>query len=151
MNGLLFQFSTEVKLPAWGFEQQEVTCASSGRHDLTLWYVENNSNPLLPEDTKRISYKPASFISKFIESHKKMWHINKNLVEPHVYESQPTSWPFLLRGISYWGENNRNVYLLGNAIVWWAVTAFIGIFGLICLFTQLSLKLENQFEGFQGC
>ncbi|CAI4058127.1 hypothetical protein N7582_001026 [Saccharomyces uvarum] len=136
-----YLFSHEVKLPAWGFEQQEVTCASSGRHDLTLWYVENNSNPLLPEDTERISYKPASFISKFIESHKKMWHINKNLVDSHVYESQPTTWPFLLRGISYWGENNRTVYLLGNAVVWWAVTAFIGVFGLIVITELFSWQL----------
>ncbi|SCU97083.1 LAFA_0G09648g1_1 [Lachancea sp. 'fantastica'] len=134
-------FSHEVKLPKWGFEQQEVTCASQGKEHLTLWYIEGNSHPYLPEDAERVSYKTPGFFAKLIESHQKMWHINKNLVEPHIYESKPHSWPFLLRGINYWGHDHRTVYLLGNAIVWWLVTAFIGLFALIVAYELISWQL----------
>ncbi|AMD21726.1 HFL130Wp [Eremothecium sinecaudum] len=131
MTGCLL-FSHEVKLPKWGFEQQEVTCATQGKPHLTLWYVESNSHPLLPEDAERVSYRKPTFFEKVKESHIRMWHINKNLKEPHVYQSDPISWPFLLRGISYWAKDNRQVYFIGNAIVWWSVTAFIGVFAFIC-------------------
>lgn len=129
-----YLFSHEVKLPKWGYEQQEVTCANSGRPDLLVWYIEGNTNDDLPEDAERISYKPSSFLEKLIETHKRMWRINNNLVESHIYESQPTSWPFLLRGIGYWSSKHRQVYLLGNAILWWSVSAFIGLFAMIVMF-----------------
>ncbi|SCV04347.1 LANO_0G09648g1_1 [Lachancea nothofagi CBS 11611] len=137
-------FSHEVKLPKWGFEQQEVTCASQGKEHLTLWYVEANYHPQLPEDAERVSYKKPGFFEKLIESHQRMWHINKNLVEPHIYESKPHSWPFLLRGINYWGENHKQVYLLGNAVVWWSVTAFIGIFALVVSSELISWQLGYE-------
>ncbi|QLQ78040.1 hypothetical protein HG537_0A02870 [Torulaspora globosa] len=129
-----YLFSHEVKLPKWGYEQQEVTCAHSGRPDLLVWYVEGNTNDFLPKEAERISYKPSSFFQKLMESHEKMWKINKNLVESHVYESLPSSWPFLLRGIGYWSSKHRHVYLLGNAILWWSVSSFIGIFAMIIMF-----------------
>lgn len=134
-------FSHEVKLPKWGFEQQEVTCASQGKPHLTLWYIEGNSHPLLNETSERVSYKEPTFLEKLVESHQKMWHINKNLNEPHIYESKPHSWPFLLRGINYWGHDHKQVYLLGNAIVWWSVTAFIAIFGLLVGYELLAWQL----------
>ncbi|SCU82035.1 LADA_0C02608g1_1 [Lachancea dasiensis] len=134
-------FSHEVKLPKWGFEQQEVTCASQGKQHLTLWYIEGNTHPLLPQDAERVSYKMPGFLGKFLESHQRMWHINKNLVEPHIYESKPYTWPLLMRGINYWGENHKQVYLLGNAIMWWSVTAFIGLFAVLVLGELISWQL----------
>ncbi|SSD59841.1 probable Dolichyl-phosphate-mannose--protein mannosyltransferase 1 [Saccharomycodes ludwigii] len=133
MTGCLL-FSHDVKLPKVG--QQEVTCATQGLPSLTLWYVENNENPLLPADAERVSYPTPSFFEKTIESHKKMWSINNGLTESHVYESQPFSWPFLTRGISYWSKDHRQVYLLGNAVMWYLTTATVAIFAVI-LFTEL--------------
>ncbi|AGO12747.1 AaceriADR279Cp [[Ashbya] aceris (nom. inval.)] len=132
MTGCLL-FSHQVKLPKWGFEQQEVTCATQGKPELTLWYIEENTNPLLPESAEKISYKIPNFWEKLVEMHKKMWHINKSLTDPHMYQSDPIQWPFLLRGISYWSKDSRQVYLLGNAVVWYSVTLFIAIFGLACV------------------
>ncbi|CCK68236.1 dolichyl-phosphate-mannose-protein mannosyltransferase PMT1 KNAG_0A05720 [Huiozyma naganishii CBS 8797] len=127
-----FLFSHEVQLPEWGFEQQEVTCATQGKPHLTLWYIEDNVNPLLPKDAPRTSYRLPGFWEKLVESHSKMWHINKNLVESHVYASMPYTWPLMTRGISYVGEENRAVYLLGNAIMWWSVSLFVVLFtGLV--------------------
>ena len=139
-----YLFSHEVRLPKWGFEQQEVTCATQGKFHLTQWYVEDNENMNLDELTSpRVSYEKPSFWSKFIESHQRMWHINNNLVESHIYSSYPSSWPFLSRGISYWGQENRRVYLLGNAIMWWSVSLFalvsIGIFVVELVSWQLGV------------
>lgn len=139
-----YLFSHEVKLPAWGFEQQEVTCATQGRHDLSLWYVEENINPLLPQDAERISYEKPTFWQKFIETNKLMWDINKNLVETHVYGSYPDSWPFLLRGINYWGHDNRNVYLFGNAIMWWSVSLFVIVFGVLVCYEIIAWQTGSK-------
>lgn len=125
-----YLFSHEVKLPKWGFEQQEVTCATQGVLSKSLWYVEQNENPFLPADARRVNYKQPSLIEKTIEAHQRMWHINQNLNAPHNWQSLPNTWPLLSRGINYWGEDNRQIYLLGNAPTWWASTAVIVIFAV---------------------
>lgn len=125
-----YLFSHEVKLPKWGFEQQEVTCATQGVLKKSLWYVEYNTNPFLPEDTPRVDYEVPSFWDKVLEIHQRMWHINQNLNSPHAYDSSPDTWPFLSRGINYWGKPHLQVYLLGNAPVWWSVTALVAGFAV---------------------
>ncbi|KAJ3215440.1 hypothetical protein HK099_006372 [Clydaea vesicula] len=45
VNTGCFLFSHKVKLPKWGYEQQEVTCTRVGRRYLTLWRIEGNENP----------------------------------------------------------------------------------------------------------
>ncbi|KAH3679745.1 hypothetical protein WICPIJ_008562 [Wickerhamomyces pijperi] len=124
-----YLFSHEVKLPAWAFDQQEVICATQGIVPQSLWYIETNENPFLPADAERINYPTPSFLEKVVESHKKMWAINKKLDSPHNFQSTPDEWPLLSRGISYWSGEKRAIYLLGNAPVWWAVSVFI--FGFV--------------------
>ncbi|ODV58029.1 dolichyl-phosphate-mannose-protein mannosyltransferase PMT1 [Ascoidea rubescens DSM 1968] len=123
-----YLFSHEVKLPKWGFEQQEVTCATQGVVPKSYWYIETNENEFLPKDAETVSYKKPSFLGKFIEHHKRAWHINNGLNSPHNWESRPHSWPFLTRGINYWVHNHTQVYLLGNAVIWWSASAAIFFF-----------------------
>lgn len=40
-----YLFSHKVKLPDWGFEQQEVTCNKNAVKANALWYVETNTHP----------------------------------------------------------------------------------------------------------
>jgi dolichyl-phosphate-mannose-protein mannosyltransferase len=40
-----YLFSHKVKLPEWGFEQQEVTCNKNPTWDNSLWYIETNVHP----------------------------------------------------------------------------------------------------------
>lgn len=40
-----FLFSHPVKLPDWGFDQQEVTCAKGGTLPNSIWYIESNFHP----------------------------------------------------------------------------------------------------------
>lgn len=126
-----YLFSSEVKLPAWGFEQQEVTTASQGYRPLTHWYIETNTNPYLNEtNTEYVNYPKLSLWDKFVESHKTMWKINQGLTEYHNWQSSPTDWPLLLRGINYWAKDHRQVYFIGNAVVWWFSSIVIVIFGV---------------------
>lgn len=132
-----YLFSHETRLPKWGFEQNEVTCAKQGIESLEYWYVEENENIYLDQETAdRVSYEPLSFWGKFVEINKKMWAMNNKLTQHHPYESQPTSWPAMVRGISYWKQDNRQVYFLGNPIVWW-ISSFIAIPFAITLVVQL--------------
>lgn len=131
-----YLFSSEVKLPEWGFGQQEVTSASQGKRALTHWYIETNENSILPpSEAKIINYPKLSLWQKVVESHKRMWKINQGLTSHHHWQSSPSEWPLLLRGINYWNKEHKQVYLLGNAVTWWAATLSILTFGTYVLVT----------------
>ncbi|KAB8236802.1 Dolichyl-phosphate-mannose-protein mannosyltransferase-domain-containing protein [Aspergillus alliaceus] len=123
-------FSHKVKLPDWGWEQQEVTCAKGGTLPNSVWYIESNSHPMLPEDAEKVTYRNPGFLGKFWELQKVMWTTNAGLTESHAWDSRPPSWPTLLRGINFWGRDHRQIYLLGNPLIWWSSTLAIGIYVL---------------------
>ncbi|KAF1832746.1 dolichyl-phosphate-mannose-protein mannosyltransferase 1 [Decorospora gaudefroyi] len=122
-------FSHKVKLPEWGFEQQEVTCAKQGTLPNSIWYIEGNVHPLMMEgDVEKVNYRNPGFFGKFWELQKVMWKTNAGLTESHAWDSRPPSWPILRRGINFWGKHNRQIYLLGNPVIWWSSTALIGLY-----------------------
>ncbi|RLV92882.1 Dolichyl-phosphate-mannose--protein mannosyltransferase 1 [Spathaspora sp. JA1] len=126
-----YLFSSEVKLPEWGYGQQEVTTASSGKRRFTHWYIEENENEWLdPKEADIVNYPVLSLWDKLVESHARMWKINQGLTEHHHWQSNPYEWPLLLRGINYWAREHKQVYFLGNAVTWWAATASIVTFGI---------------------
>ncbi|OCT44197.1 Dolichyl-phosphate-mannose--protein mannosyltransferase 1 [Cladophialophora carrionii] len=118
-------FSHKVKLPDWGFEQQEVTCAKGGTLPNSVWYIEQNHHPMLNETAEKVNYRNPGFLGKFWELQKVMWRTNAGLVESHAWDSRPGSWPILKRGINFWGKDHRQVYLLGNPAIWWPSTLAI--------------------------
>jgi dolichyl-phosphate-mannose-protein mannosyltransferase len=124
-------FSHKVKLPDWGFEQQEVTCASGATVPNSIWYIESNDHPNMKEDAEKVNYAKPGFFSKFFELQKVMWTTNAGLVESHAWDSRPPSWPLLRRGINFWGKDHRQIYLIGNPVIWWSSTAAIAIYFLI--------------------
>lgn len=121
-------FSHKVKLPAWASEQQEVTCARGGTLPNSLWYIESNEHAKLGPDAEKVNYANPGFLGKFWELQKVMWKTNAGLVESHAWDSRPDSWPILRRGINFWGRNHRQIYLIGNPIVWWSATAAVVIY-----------------------
>jgi dolichyl-phosphate-mannose-protein mannosyltransferase len=127
MSGCVL-FSHKVKLPDWGFEQQEVTCAKGGTLPNSVWYIEQNIHPMAPEDAEKVNYRNPGFLGKFWELQKVMWTTNAGLVESHAWDSRPPSWPILQRGINFWGKEHRQIYLLGNPFIWWSSTAAILIY-----------------------
>ncbi|KAJ9155344.1 Dolichyl-phosphate-mannose--protein mannosyltransferase 1 [Pleurostoma richardsiae] len=121
-------FSHKVKLPDWASEQQEVTCARGGTLPNSLWYVEYNEHAALGQDAEKVNYANPGFFGKFWELQKVMWKTNAGLVESHAWDSRPDSWPILRRGINFWGKNHRQIYLIGNPIVWWSSTLAVVIY-----------------------
>ncbi|CAH6721052.1 dolichyl-phosphate-mannose--protein mannosyltransferase 1 [[Candida] jaroonii] len=116
-----YLFAGKNKLPDWGYEQTEVTAASQGARPLTYWYIEANTNERVPANISEIAQYPTmNFLQKFVENHVKMWTLNSGLTDFHPWQSDPIEWPWVLRGISYWAKENKNIYLLGNLPVWWA-------------------------------
>ena len=115
-------------MPDWGFEQQEVTCARGGTLPNSVWYVESNIHTQLQDSAEKVNYRNPGFFGKFWELQRVMWTTNAGLVESHAWDSRPPSWPILRRGINFWGKDNRQIYLHGNPLVWWASTAAVGLY-----------------------
>ncbi|KAG8931241.1 hypothetical protein FRC02_003015 [Tulasnella sp. 418] len=135
-----YLFSHKVKLPEWGFEQQEVTCNKNAVKGNSLWYIETNSHPQLPKDAEKINYNLPGFFGKFWELQKVMWTTNAGLTDRHSYDSRPSSWPTLKRGINFWVKDHTQIYLIGNPIVWWLSTAAIVFYAVIRGFLILRAK-----------
>ncbi|KAG0259714.1 hypothetical protein BGZ95_004598, partial [Linnemannia exigua] len=112
-------FSHKVKLPKWGFEQQEVTCMRSAVRDKVTWMVESNAYSSYPANAPMVNYKKPGFLSKFLELNKVMWTTNAGLTDSHPYDSRPSSWIWLRRGISFWGKDQKHIYLIGNWFTWY--------------------------------
>lgn len=124
-------FSHKVKLPDWGFEQQEVTCAKQGTLPNSIWYVEQNEHPMIGPDAEKVNYRRPGFLGKFWELQQVMWTTNAGLTESHAWDSRPPSWPFLRRGINFWGKNHTQIYLFGNPLIWLSSTVAIAIYVVI--------------------
>ncbi|KAF9367627.1 hypothetical protein CPB97_005497, partial [Podila verticillata] len=82
-------------------------------------------------DAPKVNYKKPGFLGKFIELNKVMWTTNAGLVESHPYDSRPSSWPLLRRGISFWGKEQKHIYLIGNWFTWGISTASIVLYAAI--------------------
>ncbi|KAF8522321.1 glycosyltransferase family 39 protein [Gautieria morchelliformis] len=139
-----YLFSHKVKLPEWGFEQQEVTCNRNAVRDNSLWYVETNTHPNLSENAPKVNYKTPGFFSKFFELQHVMWTTNAGLTDRHTFDSRPSSWPRLSRGINFWVKDHRQIYLIGNPVVWWLSTAAVLIYGIVRGFLILRTKRGYQ-------
>ncbi|KAK3337507.1 glycosyltransferase family 39 protein [Cercophora scortea] len=121
-------FSHKVKLPEWASEQQEVTCAKGGTLPNSLWYIESNEHPQLGPDAEKVNYANPGFFGKFWELQKVMWKTNAGLTESHAWDSRPQSWPILRRGINFWGKDHRQIYLMGNPLIWWSATVAVVLY-----------------------
>ena len=130
-----YLFSHKVKLPDWGYEQQEVTCNKNAVRENSLWYIETSEHVrralfdlrlfwssqifmavyLVPPDAPKVNYQLPGFLGKFLELQKVMWTTNAGLTDRHAFDSRPSSWPQLRRGIvSFFGvtvsERSLNVH-----------------------------------------
>ncbi|ORX45060.1 glycosyltransferase family 39 protein [Piromyces finnis] len=147
VNNKCALFSHTVKLPDWAFSQQEVTCGKGALKKNTIWLFETSQNKFLPKNTEKITYNRPGFIKKFIELNTVMWNVNKGLTSSHPYESHPSSWLFLRRGISFWtGKKDYvgRIYLIGNPVSWYlgaaGVIFYIGFFAMTLFLQQIQRK-----------
>ncbi|KAF9544586.1 glycosyltransferase family 39 protein [Agrocybe pediades] len=143
-----YLFSHKVKLPEWGFEQQEVTCNKNAVRENSLWFIETATHPMLPPDAPKVNYKLPGFFAKFWELQQVMWTTNAGLTDRHAYDSRPDSWPLLRRGINFWVKDHRQIYLIGNPLVWYLSTLSIAAYAAVRGF--LILRAKRGFRDFDN-
>jgi dolichyl-phosphate-mannose-protein mannosyltransferase len=132
-------------LPDWAFKQAEINGNKNSQQSSNIWYVEEI--PSLPADSDRLKKEPRKikhvpFLKKYFELQRAMFFHNNALTSSHPYASQPISWPFLLRGVSFWTENDtrQQIYFLGNPIGWWLASSLLAVFAGIIGADQLALR-----------
>lgn len=132
-------------LPEWGFKQNEINGNKKSLESSNIWYAEDI--PSLPEDSPRLTKEPRQikhlpFWRKYLELQGAMFRHNNALTSSHPYASQPFEWPFLLRGVSFWTNNEarEQIYFVGNPIGWWIASSLLAVFVGIVAADQLSLR-----------
>ncbi|KAI5776144.1 Dolichyl-phosphate-mannose-protein mannosyltransferase-domain-containing protein [Geopyxis carbonaria] len=132
-------------LPEWAFKQQEINGNKNVPQASNIWFIEDIPS-LDPEDPRRNKQprqvKQMSFIKKYFELQRAMFHHNNALTSSHPYASQPIQWPFLLRGVSFWTKNDtrEQIYFLGNPIGWWLSSSLLAVLAGILGADQLSQR-----------
>jgi dolichyl-phosphate-mannose-protein mannosyltransferase len=132
-------------LPEWAFKQAEINGNKNVQQSSNTWYVDDI--PSLPVDDERNKkeakqVKHLSFLRKWVELQRAMFYHNNALTSSHPYASQPISWPFLLRGVSFWTRNDtrEQIYFLGNPVGWWLASSLLAVFAGIIGADQLALR-----------
>jgi dolichyl-phosphate-mannose-protein mannosyltransferase len=132
-------------LPDWAHRQQEINGNKQITPSSNVWIVDNI--PSLPaEDARRDKpekkVKRLPFLRKWFELQRSMFWHNNQLTSSHPYASQPYQWPFLLRGVSFWTQNDtrQQIYFLGNPIGWWIASSLLAVYIGIIGADQISLR-----------
>ncbi|KAK1769934.1 putative dolichyl-phosphate-mannose-protein mannosyltransferase [Phialemonium atrogriseum] len=132
-------------LPDWGHKQQEINGNKQIAPSSNVWLVDDI--PSLPADDKRREkperqVKTLPFLRKWFELQRSMFWHNNQLTSSHPYASLPYQWPFLLRGVSFWTQNDtrQQIYFLGNPIGWWIASSVLAIYAGIVAADQFSLR-----------
>lgn len=132
-------------LPDWGHRQQEINGNKQIAPSSNVWIVDDI--PSLPADHPRREkpekkVKTLPFLQKWFELQRSMFWHNNQLTSSHPYASQPYQWPFLLRGVSFWTQNDtrQQIYFVGNPIGWWIASSLLAVFAGIIGADQVSLR-----------
>ncbi|KAI9811006.1 MAG: hypothetical protein M1832_001083 [Thelocarpon impressellum] len=132
-------------LPEWAFKQQEINGNKNVQQTSNVWFVEDIPS-LAPDSPRREreerKVKRLSFFIKYLELQRAMFAHNNALTSHHPYASQPVQWPFLLRGVSFWTQNEtrQQIYFLGNPLGWWLTSSLLAVFLGIVGADQLSQR-----------
>lgn len=132
-------------LPDWAFKQAEINGNKNTLQSSNIWYVDEI--PSIPADSPRLVKKEKKpkhlpFLKKYFELQRAMFYHNNALTASHPYASQPFQWPFLLRGVSFWTQNDtrQQIYFLGNPIGYWIASSLLAVFAGVIAADQLSLR-----------
>ncbi|KAL9046007.1 MAG: hypothetical protein Q9214_001053 [Letrouitia sp. 1 TL-2023] len=132
-------------LPDWAYKQAEINGNKNIQQSSNIWYVDEI--PSIPEGSDRLKREPrkvkhVSFLKKYFELQRAIFFHNNALTSSHPYASQPIQWPFLLRGVSFWTQNDtrRQIYFLGNPVGWWIASSLLAVFAGIVGADQLSQR-----------
>jgi dolichyl-phosphate-mannose-protein mannosyltransferase len=132
-------------LPEWAFKQAEINGNKNVQQSSNTWYVDDIPSLAVDDERNKKEVKQVkhlSFLRKWVELQRAMFYHNNALTSSHPYASQPISWPFLLRGVSFWTHNDtrEQIYFLGNPVGWWLASSLLAVFAGIIGADQLALR-----------
>lgn len=120
-------------LPAWGFGHREINGDKRGVDENCVWSVWDVVEAM---DEKEVKAKQdaklptMNLAQKYWELQKASIRINAKLIDNHPFKSDPISWPFVLRGVSFWDKGkDARIYLLGNIFAWYTALLAICVAG----------------------
>ncbi|KAK9451414.1 Dolichyl-phosphate-mannose-protein mannosyltransferase-domain-containing protein [Limtongia smithiae] len=143
-------WTQEKPLPEWGFKQQEINGNKNAAQTSNIWFVDE----IVGLDDERSVFKPKKpkkmpFLKKWFELQISMFRHNNALTGSHPYSSYPPEWPFLLRGVSFWTDNNSRsqIYLVGNLLGWWFATCSLAVLAGVLVADQLTRRRQYYVLG----
>ncbi|KAI0400530.1 glycosyltransferase family 39 protein [Xylaria palmicola] len=132
-------------LPEWAHKQQEINGNKQIAPSSNVWLVEDvpsvtADSPRRVKEERKVKTMP--FLAKWFELQRSMFWHNNQLTSSHPYASQPFQWPFLLRGVSFWTQNDtrQQIYFLGNPLGWWIASGLLAVYAGIIGADQVSLR-----------
>lgn len=118
--------------------------AKKRRLDFADWLVWLASFLLIPALLYTVPFLAnwrTDFWHQFWLWHQQSWGYNIHLDATHPYASKWWSWPFLIRPIWFYYQNNLGrvigVDAIGNPVVWWASTVAVVYTILVLAYTAL--------------
>eukprot|EP01134_Creolimax_fragrantissima_P007017 CFRG7017T1 len=95
-----------------------------------------------------------SVLQKVWRIHKVMFDANRGIEQDHPWSSKWYTWPFMIKGLMFWVEDNHMVYQLGNPFVWWGTTVLVILALLYAIFNTsfyspeapVSKKKQSQYH-----
>lgn len=122
--------SHDIRLPDWGFNQQEVICIKEPQLKYTEFYIENvkypadfdynTSLPIFKETQEKVD---PNFFSKFFELNIKMYKLLKAIKVKVT--TDPLTWPLDSTGMKITSLRNSTLYAIGNPIPFWLTVIFV--------------------------
>ncbi|ORZ03032.1 putative PMT4-dolichyl-phosphate-mannose--protein O-mannosyltransferase [Syncephalastrum racemosum] len=137
-------WTRDVALPDWGMGQQDVNGNKNVKDKSNFWMATEikGLNATEINLNKKKNIRKMWFISKFFELQSRMLSHNAGLTKPHPYQSTPITWPFLIRGISYWSKDatREQIYMTGNLFGWWLSVGGVAVYAGIMLADVLARR-----------
>ncbi|EOR01782.1 Dolichyl-phosphate-mannose--protein mannosyltransferase 4 [Wallemia ichthyophaga EXF-994] len=136
----------------WAPGKFEVNGKKDESEQGATWYIDEfEAHPEMKAESRQSGstgkrVKSMSFFKKFFELQTKMLKHNAGLTNSHPYASAPIEWPFQLKGISFWTNNDtqQQIYMIGNVFGAWGSIAALSIFAGIWGADQLSRRRGQE-------
>ncbi|CAN6605821.1 dolichyl-phosphate-mannose--protein mannosyltransferase 4 [Trichomonascus vanleenenianus] len=136
------------RLPEWGFGQFEINGNKNVQDPANWWFIDEITDLTDPERLNYVPKEPKKlpFLTKYLELQAIMFAQNNALTSSHPYASEPITWPFLVRGVSFWtnNENRSQIYFVGNFVGWWLEISLIAVIVGVMAADQLTQRRNVQ-------
>ena len=137
--------SHDLKLPSWGYNQQEVLCIESPNAERAKFIVESVKYPadfntsILNELDEKLEYRPLSIFGKFLVLTRIAVRLIQRIEVPNDFLGVAKKWPMLLTGAALVSTSDITVLALGNPVTFYL--------SLVLILVALAISLISVVRG----